>query len=1213
MAKRGKSASKGKETSLNHEPDVGPSNNTGDNRSDSLPPLYDVFLCHGSFTKAWCLALYDMLSERNIKTFVDNVSLIGDCVEGPKDLVAKVLRSRVVVVIVSKYLFVSNWAIAEAEAVPREKIDAKLVPVFGLDPVMTYDQLGKWNRAHVANDPIQSHPLIKYMSDHAFPDAVDNAVYKKAREIWTDVLKSEEKLQQRVAVARRLKSRGLFLCELNKTSVQEILKKLRDAVVMAVEKSRAESVVASHKSYALDLLSVPPLPSFFLPLPSLHDELANKLCTPCGPNTTSVVHLTGIRGSGRTVAAAAACHTAAVSGRFVPILWIDADWTSDDAVVASLNLVIEALGGDAVPHLKLCYQELTKLLAGITDTRILLVVDDVAHSDSRYAAALCDAISPPHKLLLVSCNTRGIRTDDFSCCTTLEPKLAVELFMASFDRSAYLGTAPDNSFFDVLIEHCGGHPGALVALATAIGNADDLNDALATAERAFVGDSSIDAIEYALSTLVESMQGSGREVYASLAAFPLHPPRIASSGLTILARMLGFTRTRLNRVLTELAHANLLSVSRTLHGSVDTITLNAFQHKAVAQLATVKGVDLEQIYLALAAGGDAAPKSVDDVKDAVVNNAANSKSPGADLINLAHGSMITALDVVFSWAWFSAAFASNRTELMHGLVQLQSLLVNKPNAAAELNRLLVASRSVPPDIIIAAPDLAAELAVYLAEPCELPFVSESPCIARLMLGARETVQSRAVPLEPLYHGLLDCIQFENGKNRYLRHVVQIDDNLLIAAVADRLWILKRDHSTWAMTPGVPLLTTSVISSLQVLGRHGPDGMPWLLAVHVDKTLAICLDPSAASADQACIALPDHNMAGKSIKSVVCVPPELPATDNCLPYIVACFPGKKVVIWGPSGNSPCAATQHSGYNSPKVQTFDRAPAVTLFPGGFVVSYGNAMSIWLPPFESAHNLKTNQPEIAGALVVPETGALVSWSTKLLVWRHNMSGSFDNSVELWDAPTKIVGVRVLSAAPLEVMAWTKTDLVVCGRDATKLAFSVGNGEKISFVEAIGTADAPVVVYASARLLYKQSPVAISWTKTVVIVWTSHRRKDGSLGFTKEAEYTPDMPAGCEISTVSMSPDGRTIKPNYKPRKKTKFAHVEWDISALGVDPIEACSRLKWRKHVKANQVLLHGKKYRESCNHVTVDGWICTALISSSRPPILATIRRANDDSP
>ncbi|KNC46206.1 TKL protein kinase, variant [Thecamonas trahens ATCC 50062] len=93
---------------------------------------WDVFICHGGGDKGAALDLYDDLTARGLCVFLDSKSLDGERCEYPDDLADHVRASRVVIVLVSKHMMVTHWAIAEAKAALAEA-DAgrcKLLPVF---------------------------------------------------------------------------------------------------------------------------------------------------------------------------------------------------------------------------------------------------------------------------------------------------------------------------------------------------------------------------------------------------------------------------------------------------------------------------------------------------------------------------------------------------------------------------------------------------------------------------------------------------------------------------------------------------------------------------------------------------------------------------------------------------------------------------------------------------------------------------------------------------------------------------------------------------------------------------------------------------------------------------------------------------------------------------------------------------------------------------
>ncbi|KNC45910.1 TKL protein kinase [Thecamonas trahens ATCC 50062] len=203
---------------------------------DALPPIkrWDVFICHGGGDKGAARELYDNLIARELRVFLDVHSLDGERCECPDDLAAQVRASRVVVVLVSKFMLVSRWAVAEARAA-LEAADSGHVVIFpafiGQD--VTLETLAHYGEVKT-DDP--HHPLLSLM------DTFFHAPHQQTlHDTWRHSDLDAEKKAHHVAVAYDLKRYGLATYDYQTISPTRALVNIADRVFNLADSPQASS------------------------------------------------------------------------------------------------------------------------------------------------------------------------------------------------------------------------------------------------------------------------------------------------------------------------------------------------------------------------------------------------------------------------------------------------------------------------------------------------------------------------------------------------------------------------------------------------------------------------------------------------------------------------------------------------------------------------------------------------------------------------------------------------------------------------------------------------------------------------------------------------------------------------------------------------------------------------------------------------------------
>ncbi|KNC53334.1 uncharacterized protein AMSG_08833 [Thecamonas trahens ATCC 50062] len=130
---------------------------------------WDVFICHGGGDKGIARDLYNNLTGRDLRVFLDIKSLDGERCATPRDMVAHVKASSVVLVLVSKFLIVSRWAMAEAKAAV-DAADANRGKVFS---AIIGSDITSTTLRNMKEHDVNSidHPLIHAMDNFFQTDA----------------------------------------------------------------------------------------------------------------------------------------------------------------------------------------------------------------------------------------------------------------------------------------------------------------------------------------------------------------------------------------------------------------------------------------------------------------------------------------------------------------------------------------------------------------------------------------------------------------------------------------------------------------------------------------------------------------------------------------------------------------------------------------------------------------------------------------------------------------------------------------------------------------------------------------------------------------------------------------------------------------------------------------------------------------------------------
>ncbi|KNC54721.1 uncharacterized protein AMSG_01571 [Thecamonas trahens ATCC 50062] len=159
---------------------------------------WDIFICHGSCDKRMARSLYHRLTAMGLRVFLDVYSLDGRYC-GNEEALARMARcSTVVIVLVSKYMLVTTWAVAEAEAALDPASQCVVLPVLA-DAEMSHIALRRWMGTPApAGEP---HFLIQYM-DSAFSALTENG--SENMDKWAKADKDA-----RVDLVRRLRQIGL--------------------------------------------------------------------------------------------------------------------------------------------------------------------------------------------------------------------------------------------------------------------------------------------------------------------------------------------------------------------------------------------------------------------------------------------------------------------------------------------------------------------------------------------------------------------------------------------------------------------------------------------------------------------------------------------------------------------------------------------------------------------------------------------------------------------------------------------------------------------------------------------------------------------------------------------------------------------------------------------------------------------------------------------
>ncbi|KNC55311.1 hypothetical protein, variant [Thecamonas trahens ATCC 50062] len=1031
-----------------------------------------------------------------LRVFVDVESLDGIRCAHPDDCAAIVARSRLVLVLVTKYFVVTRYAIAEADAALEGAANGRnaVFPVF-IDSDLSLAELGRLHSAAVrpADDESRArfdvdlaaanvraqgtdsyralvetaflarHNLDTHTHPHPLVTLMDtfftSGDKKHQYDTWRHHLLTHDRKAHHVRTVYRLMDWGLATYDARRIS--------QGAALVDIAQ-RSLAILA--RTMQLPSRMPPPLnPPEYHPLPDTRAAVIDALL---GANNVSVVGVNGLGGVGKSsLAADVAIHPAIISAFSVFWLSLGEDNTSNPALASRMSYFLKQ-GLSCTVDTKANLDDLQPILAAKTRalanarTRILLILDDVW--TTRQASVFTNHIAAPHAVLVTSRNA-AVATNTASSIKlgTFGPDDAAVVlrnYLAKGSPEWATALALNDPRIVSLATFCHGHALALAVLGSSISGEAALDTAVANfdsaSKRAFhkhrKSEGGTDAkyahifdiITWTLRSIDDLDRPMALAIYAMLGVFPSDAPiDVANFRATVPKDDIDFAAA-----LDALADASLLRVVATDGGAITVVELHDLHLEYIRHRLEVCFDDIPSLparHLAVVAGVPPPGATPESAKETMTSGTASDWIVTRGISHLiAAGANHAAVAVALSWPWMKARADDSLGGLLNDLRCVVRLGCEGAKDVDEVERALSLSREI---IESGTSHIETELVARLA------YDNASKAVKDLVAAVREDASSKALipsrAVDPVAHRGAERFRFD-GK---YANVINIGGSLVAGGCKDNVDVL--DVQTGERVEVLEGHTSMVQGVIALPSADGQ--LPVLVSWSWDDTIRVwhAADDGTGAMRASCEVLEGHT---SDVRGVIA----LPSADSQLPVLVSWSGDKTGRVWHPADDGTGAMRY----------TADSASCEVL--EGHIYDVQGVIAL---------------PSAAGQLPV-----LVSWSD-------------DKTIRVWHAADDGTGaMRADGQLPVLVSwAWDKTIRVWhAADDGTGAMRYTADSASCEVLEGHTDDVEGVIALPSAD---GQLPVLVSWSWTTryrvtIRVW--HAADDG----TGAMRYTADR-AFCEV----------------------------------------------------------------------------------------------------